>query len=390
MNLQPADRIGSIKPYFFASLGKKIVDMRSKGIDVIRLDMGSPDLPPADFIIDAMVSAARQANRHGYTLGSGTHRFRQAVSDHYKRRFGVALDPKSEAIDLIGSKEGLFIISQVLLNPGDVSLVPDPGYGVYASGARVAGADVHFAPLLEQNRFLPDLASIPEEILDRAKLLWMNYPNNPTGGTATLDDFARLLEFARSHDIFVAHDAPYTDVGFDGYKAPSLMQVPGAKEAAIEFNSLSKAYNMAGWRLGMAVGNAQVLKYIEDYKSQQDSAIFAPILAAGEAALSGDQAWIEERNAIYQDRRDATIKALAKTGLQADIPPAALYIWARVPEGTGSMDFCAQMLDEIGVSTTPGVVFGEHGEGFLRISLVSPVENIKKGMERIIDWMGAK
>lgn len=282
--MQPAQRMSVIKPYFFSSLGKKIVKMREEGRDVIRLDMGSPDLPPADFIIDAMAESARNSNTHGYTLGSGTQKFRKAVAEYYLTRFDVTVDPSSEVIDLIGSKEGLFFISQALLDPGDVALVPDPGYGVYASGARIAGADVYKMPLLAENNFLPDLNAIPDDIAARAKILWLNYPNNPTGATATLDFLADAVSFGRKHNIIIAHDAPYADVGFDGYRAPSILQVPDAKDVTIEFNSFSKVYNMAGWRLGMALGNAEVLGYIETLKSQKDSAIFAPILDAGIAA----------------------------------------------------------------------------------------------------------
>ena len=386
----PADRIKSIKPYFFAALGKKIVEMRADGKDIIRLDMGSPDLPPAAHIIQALVDAARREDTHGYTLGSGTHKFREAVADHYSRRFGVALDPKRNVIDLIGSKEGLFIISQVLLNPGDVSLVPDPAYGTYSSGARIAGGEVYSLPLLEENNFIPDLKIIPDDILRRAKLLWLNYPNNPTGAIADLKYFQEVIDFARKNDLLIAHDAPYVDVGFDGYRAPSLLEIPGSEEVAVEFNSLSKAYNMAGWRLGMAVGNEAILSRIEMYKSQKDSAHFAPILAAGEAALYGDQSWIVERNAVYQERRDVVIDALVNVGIQANVPKAALYVWARVPAGFLSMEFCEQMLEEIGVSTTPGSVFGKYGEGFLRISLITPTDRMREGLDRIKKWLPGK
>jgi LL-diaminopimelate aminotransferase len=364
--------------------------MRANGVDVIRLDMGSPDLPPAPHIIKALTDAARREDTHGYTLGSGTHQFREAVANHYSRRFGVELDPKTDVIDLIGSKEGLFIISQVLLNPGDVTLVPDPAYGVYSSGARVAGGEVHFMPLLAENKFLPDLNAIPEDKLAKAKILWLNYPNNPTGAIADLDYFQRVVDFGRKHHIIIAHDAPYVDVAFNGYRAPSLLEIPGASEVSVEFNSLSKAYNMAGWRVGMVSGKPEVLKHIEIYKSQQDSAHFAPVLAAGVAALSGDQSWIEDRNAVYQERRDLVIDALRTAGIHADIPRAAFYIWAELPKGFKSMDFCEQMLDEIGVSTTPGKVFGQFGEGFLRISLITPIARMREGLDRIVDWLAVK
>lgn len=384
--LKPADRIAAIKPYFFADLGKRIAALKAKGIDVVRLDIGSPDLPPPGFILEAMFESASRTDTHGYTLGL-THKFRLAVAAYYQKRFGVNLDPKTEAIDLIGSKEGLFILSQVLLNPGDVALVPDPGYAVYAMGAEIAGGQVQFMPLLERNAFLPDFEAIPAAPLKKAKVLWLNYPNNPTGAIADLAFFARAVAFARKHNLLLAHDNPYCNVGFNGYQAPSLLQVDGAKEVAVEFNSLSKTYNMAGWRLGMAAGNPEALKYIETYKSQQDSAIFAPLMAAGEAALLGDQGWLVERNRVYQTRRDAVLDELHRAGLRVAPPQAAFYIWAPVPEDENSIDFCARMLNESGVSTTPGVVFGKHGEGYFRISLVADIERLRVGAQRIAAWL---
>jgi len=382
---KPADRIAAIKPYFFADLGKRIAALKAKGMDVVRLDIGSPDLPPPGFILEAMFEAASRADTHGYTLGS-TQKFRKAVAAYYQKRFGVELDPVTEVIDLIGSKEGLFILSQVILNPGDVSLVPDPSYSVYAKSTEIAGGQVHYMPLLEKNSFLPDLEAIPAAAL-KAKILWLNYPNNPTGAIADLAFFERAVAFARKHNILIAHDNPYCDVGFNGYHAPSLLQVPGAKEVAVEFNSLSKTYNMAGWRVGMAVGHPDPLKFIETYKSQQDSAIFAPLMAAGEMAMLGDQGWLSERNRVYQARRDAVIDELHRAGLRVTPPQAAFYVWAPVPNGESSLDFCAKMLEESGVSTTPGVVFGKHGEGYFRISLVTDVERLREGAKRLAAWL---
>lgn len=383
---KPAERIAQIKPYFFADLGKRIATMKAKGADVVRMDIGSPDLPPPGFILAAMFESASRSDTHGYTLGQ-TQGFRKAIATYYKNRFGVDLDPKAEAIDLIGSKEGLFALSQVLLNPGDLALVPDPSYAVYAVGAQIAGADVYPMPLLATNAFLPDFDEIPPSVLKRAKILWLNYPNNPTGAIADLVFFQRAVDFAHKYNILIAHDNPYCDVGFNGYRAPSLMQVPGAKEVGVEFNSMSKTYNMAGWRVGMVVGNADVVKFIETYKSQQDSALFAPLLVAAEAAMLGDQSWLNERNRVYQARRDAVIDVLHSAGLRVEPPQAALYIWATVPRNEGSMDFCAKMLEDTAVSTTPGLVFGKHGEGYFRISLVGDVERLRQGAGRISAWM---
>jgi LL-diaminopimelate aminotransferase len=384
----PSDRIASFKPYFFAGLSKKLADLKANSVDVIRIDMGSPDLPPRDFIVDSLVESARRPDTHGYTQNAGTPAFRKAVAEYYMNRFEVELDPQKEIIGLIGSKEGLFTLSQVMLNPGDVSLVPDPGYPVYSASSIIAGAKIVNMPLLKENGFLPDLNAITEEDLAKAKIMWLNYPNNPTGAIAPYTFFEEVVLFARKHNILIAHDAPYSDVCFDHYHAPSLMQVPGAKEVAIEFNSLSKTYNMAGWRLGMAVGNADVLNYMSTYKSQVDSSLFEPISAAGIAAMTSDQDWIEERNDVYQERRDIVVAGLRKAGFSVDTPKAAIYVWAHLPEGINdSLTFCDKLLEETGVSTTPGIVYGQYGEGFIRISLGTSTDRIREAMQRIINWM---
>ncbi len=385
---RPSDRIASFKPYFFASLNQKIAELKASGVDVIRIDMGSPDLPPADFIIDCLTAAARRPDVHGYTPNGGTLAFRRAISDYYASRFQVELDPQKEAVALLGSKEGLFNLSQVCVNPGDIVLVPNPGYPVYQASGIIAGAEIYPLPLLSENHFLPDLDSIPEWILERSRLLWLNYPNNPTGAIAPISFFEKVVAFARKHQILVAHDAPYADVCFDGYKAPSILQVPGAKEVAIEFNSLSKTYNMAGWRLGMAVGNAEVIRYLHTYKSQMDSSHFEAVLQAGIAALTGDQSWIEERNQIYQHRRDIALSGLRQAGFIAETPPAAIYIWAHLPQGyTDSTTFCNQLLEETGVSITPGVVYGKFGEGYIRISLGAATNRLQEAIQRILTWV---
>jgi LL-diaminopimelate aminotransferase len=386
--IQPSERIASFKPYFFASLSQKINLLRANGIDVIRLDMGSPDLPPPSFITDALVEAARLPDTHGYSQMGGTPEYKKACMQYYQKRFGVDLDPQKEVLGLLGSKEGLFALSQVLLNPGDIALVPDPAYPVYTAGAMMAGAEVVYMPLLAENNFLPNLNAIPAGVAQRAKILWLNYPNNPTGAVAPLSFFEQVVEFARKHQLFVAHDAPYNDVCFGGYDAPSLMQVPGAKEVGMEFNSLSKTYNMAGWRLGMAVGNAQVISYIHTYKSQVDSAHFEPILRAAAAAMLGDQSWLADRNKIYEERRDIIVSSLRQAGFTVQTPPAAIYVWARLPEGSGdSTEFCSRLLEETGVSMTPGVVYGQSGEGYIRISIGTPTERIREAMRRLLEWI---
>lgn len=385
--MKAAERIAHIRPYFFAQLGKRINKLRAEGVDVIRMDMGSPDLPPAGEVIEALVATAKRPDTHGYTLGSGTQLFREAAAEYYQRRYGVELNPVGEVIDLIGSKEGLFILSQVMLNPGDLALVPDPAYAVYAKGAEIAGGQAYAMPLLAENAFLPHLGVIPVDVLERAKLLWLNYPNNPTGAIADLAYYKKVIDLARKYEILVASDAPYTDVGFDGYRAPSLLEVEGAKEVAIEFNSFSKTFNMAGWRLGIAAGNSDAVGFIETYKSQQDSAGFSAIMAAGMAAMQLDQEWLDARNRIYQQRRDAVLDGLHAAGLRVQPPQAALYIWVPIPGRESSADFCVRLLEETGVSVTPGSVFGKHGEGYLRISLVTSLERLQEGTQRMADWL---
>ncbi len=388
MEIKPAERIASFKPYFFAQLNQKLSTLKNQGVDIIRIDMGSPDLPPIPPIIDSLIESAKRSDTHGYTPNGGTPPFKKAIADYYQRRFAIELDPIQETLALIGSKEGLFNLSQVLVNPGDYVIIPDPGYPVYKSSGIIAGAKIYGMPLLEKNKFLPDLKSIPEEVASKTKILWLNYPNNPTGAVASLEFFKETVEFARNFHIVVAHDAPYADICFDGYVAPSILQIPNAKECCIEFNSLSKTYNMAGWRLGMAVGNKDVIRYLHTYKSQMDSSHFAPILEAGINALSGDQEWISDRNMIYQTRRDIVIKGLKKAGFSAETPPAAIYVWARLPQGNhDSMSFCAKLLEETGVSTTPGIVYGSHGEGYIRISLGTATKRIEEAMQRIISWV---
>jgi LL-diaminopimelate aminotransferase len=388
VQFRPSERIAPFKPYFFATLNQKINELKTKNMDIIRLDMGSPDLPPADFIVDSLERAARKPDNHGYTPFGGTPPYRQAVATYYRQRFGVEVDPNKEVLGLIGSKEGLFGLSQILINPGDYSLIPDPGYPVYTAGTQIAGGQIYHLPLLSENHFLPDLDAIPDEIARQAKILWLNYPNNPTGAVAPLEFFAKAVEFGRKYNVLVAHDAPYVDVCFDGYVAPSILQVSGAKDVAVEFNSLSKSYNMGGWRLGMAVGNQQVIGYLNTYKSQVDSSHFGPILEAGITAMTGDQSWLEERNQIYQYRRDIVLKGLRACGFTVQTPPASIYVWAHLPEGfTNSTQFCEKLLEDTGVSATPGVVYGEFGEGYLRISLGMATNRIKEAIERLTRWL---
>ena len=387
INYVPSDRIAGFKPYFFVQLSQKITELKSMGVDIIRLDMGSPDMPPEGKIIEKLRQEVLRPDVHAYSPSGGTQEFKEAVGTYYLNRYGVELDPVSEVFTLIGSKEGLFALSQVLLNPGDVSLVPDPGYPVYSASGRIAGAEILSIPLLETNNFLPDLDAIPQDKLRKAKIIWVNYPNNPTGATATEVFYKKLINFAHQNNLLIAHDAPYADVTFDGYRAMSILQFDGAQEVTVEFNSLSKMYNMAGWRLGMAVGNAQVIKFLGTYKSQQDSSHFTPIMSAGMCALTSDQNWIKDRNLIYQERRDIIVSSLINAGIEVNNPKAAIYIWVKLPENEkSSINFCTRLLEETGVSTTPGSVFGLFGEGYLRISLCTSTSRISEAMERFTQW----
>jgi len=388
MNIKPAKRIEKIKPYFFADLEKKVIKLRNTGMDVIRLDMGSPDLPPENFIIESLASSARRSDTHGYGQSGGSYSLRSAFAQYYETRFNVELDIEKEVLGLIGSKEGLFNLSQVLVDPGDIVLVPDPCYPVYSVGAMIAQAKMYSMPLLAENDFLPDFTKIPEDVAKSAKLMWLNYPNNPTGAVAPLSFFKEAVRFAGTYNILIAHDAPYVDVCFDNYIAPSILQVENAKDVAVEFNSLSKTYNMAGWRVGVAVGNPEIIRLLKVYKSQLDSSHFKPIMFAAEAALLGDQKWIFNRNQIYQQRRDIIVGTLSKLGFSLEIPKASLYVWAQIPGSCqDSISFCDSLLRESGVSVTPGVVYGNSGEGYIRISLVTPCDRLMEALQRIKNWM---
>jgi LL-diaminopimelate aminotransferase len=388
--MKPADRLGQLKPYFFATLNNSINLLRSQGVDVIRLDIGSPDLPPADFIIQALVEAAQEKDVHGYAAYGGTKLFREAICTYYETRFGVRLDPYEEVVGLIGSKEGVFNLSQALLNPGDVVLLPDPSYPTYAAGAEIAGAEIYYIPIRKKFGFKPVLEEIPGEVLGRAKILWLNFPNNPTGATVDYEYFENVIEFASQHNLLVLHDAPYLDINFDGYRAPSILEIPGAKDVAVEFNSLSKTYNMAGWRLGMAVGNAAVLRFLYLLKLKIDTSNFSPLQTAGARALTGDQTWVQEKNVIYQQRRDRVLKGFHGTPFEAIKPNAGMYIWIQLPVGVNEGTFCEQLVSETGVSMTPGTVFGPGGSGFVRISLCTPLAQIEEALDRFSVWVQRK
>jgi LL-diaminopimelate aminotransferase len=345
--------------------------------------MGDPDLPPPVEVIEALCRSAEHPGQHRYPGYRGTPALREAIAGYYQRRFGVTLRPKSEVTPLIGSKEGIVNLALACLDPGDLVLVPDPGYAPYAMGAALAGAEVYTFPLLPDRGFLPDLEAIPPGVANRARLMWLNYPNNPTGATADLRFFSGAVEFARRYGLLLCHDAPYCDVGYDGYLAPSLLQAPGALEIAIEFNSLSKTYNMPGWRLGMAVGNSEALDALARVKSNVDSGIFGPLQEAAVQALSVDPAWISHRNGVYQERLELVLEGLELAGMAVSRPRATLYAWAGVPSGWKSEAFALALLEQTGVAVAPGPFFGSAGEGYVRLSVTASTHRIRQAMERI-------
>jgi LL-diaminopimelate aminotransferase len=385
--MRQANRIAKLPSYFFAQLGKQIAELKKEGMDVIRIDIGSPDLPSPDFILQELYRSAADPTHHSYAGYYGIPALRQAMADYYQKRFGVKLNPDTQVVPLIGSKEGIAHVPTAFVNAGDVVLVPDPGYPTYRMSVRLVEGKTYSLPLLSRNDYLPDLEAIPQKVLQRSVVLWLNYPNNPTGAVASLDFFERAVDFAHRHDLLICHDAPYADVTYDGYIAPSMLQVDGANDVVLEFNSLSKSHNMAGWRVGMAVGNAQAVNALALVKTNLDSGIFRPIQDAAIVALTGDQSWLAERNAIYQKRRDIVLAALKQAGLPVRKPKASLYLWPQVPAGITSADFARRLLKETGVSVTPGTVFGQHGEGHVRISLGQVTDRIHRAMERLVDFM---
>jgi len=376
-------RLRNIPPYPFARWAARVQAARDQGLDVIRLDIGNPDLPPADEVIEALTRAAHDPGQHGYPGYRGIPALREAIAQAYADRFDVSLDPEAHVVPLMGSKEGIVHMALAALDPGDVVLVPDPGYAPYSMGGILAEADVYPLPLLAENGFLPDLGAIPEGVAERAKLMWLNYPNNPTGATADLGFFADAVGFARRHDLILCHDAPYCDVTYGGYTAPSVLQVDGAMDIAVEFNSFSKTYNMAGWRLGMAVGNMDTLAALAQIKSNIDSGIFRPIQEAGVRALSLPREWIERRNALYEERMDLLIDGLTAAGFEVKAPRATLYLWTPLPKGQESEPFATALLQETGVAVAPGPFFGPAGEGYVRISVTAPTDHIEEAMDRL-------
>ena len=381
-----ANRVSQVPPYLFVQISRKIAEKRAQGIEVISFGIGDPDITTPNSVVDTLREAALDPPNHRYPESDGLPEFRRAVIDWYALRFGVSLDPEKEVLSLIGAKEGIGHVALCFVEPGDIALIPDPSYPVYSVGTLFAGGESHTMPLLEQNGWLPDLGAIPETVAHKATVMWLNYPNNPTGAIADLEFFKKAVDFGRKYDVAILHDASYSEVAYDGYRPISFLQTPGAMEVGAEFHSLSKSYNMTGWRVGMAVGNADMIKALFQIKANLDSGIPQSIQEMAMEALTGPQTCVEDNIVIYQKRRDRVIAALTTMGLKVEVPKSSLYIWPRVPEGFTSAEFAARLLDEIDIVVTPGSSYGQQGEGYIRFSLTTPDEQVEKGCQRLENW----
>ncbi len=379
-------RVTDLPPYLFVEISKKMAAKRARGEEIISFAIGDPDIATPVHIIDELVKAARDPVNHQYPESEGLPEFKKSVSAWYQQRFNITLNAEKEVVSLIGAKEGIAHIALCLIDEGDIALMTDPGYPVYSIGTKLCGGIPYYLPVNEANHYLPDLESIPQNVLKRSKVLWLNYPNNPTGATAGLDFFNRAVEFAKQNDLVICHDGPYTEVSYDGYQPVSFLQARGAKEVGIEFHSLSKSYNMTGWRIGMAVGNPNVIDALRRMKSNLDSGVPKAIQRMAISALNGPQDCITEHNLIYQRRRDKMVNTLNKLGLYCRSPQASLYIWAKCPYGYTSAGLAAELIDRAGVVVTPGTGYGPQGEGYIRLSLTISDENLEKGLHKLSQW----
>ena len=385
MNFMVSERLKKLPPYLFAEIDRVKRELRSQGKELIDLGVGDPDQPTPPHVIEALARAARDPSTHTYALDSGMEELREAIADWYLRRFGVELDPATEVLPLLGSKEGIAHIPLAFINPGDVALVPSPAYPVYAIATTFAGGTPYEMPLVKENNFLPDLSAIPEEVLGKAKMMFLNYPNNPTAALATLDFFKTVVDFAEKHNIMICHDFAYSEMAFDGYVPPSFLETPGAKDVGIEFHSLSKTYNMTGWRIGWAAGNSEIIGGLGRIKSNIDSGIFEAIQVAGIEALEGDQQCIADMRAIYTERRDILVAGLKNLGINAEAPKATFYVWFEAPSGYTSSSFAGLLLEKAGIVATPGNGFGDPGEGYVRMALTVSKERLAEAVRRMAE-----
>ena len=379
----PAKRLEKLPPYLFAELERKIEEKKKAGIDVISLGIGDPDIPTPDPIIEVMHKQVAEPATHKYPSNRGRIEFRQAVSDFYRKRFNVKLDVDSEIIPALGAKECIYNLCFAFLDPGDVALASDPGYPVYTSGPVLAGAEALLMPLLPENDFAPDLQSLPQDRVERARVMFINYPNNPTGAVVPEGYFAQVVDFASSNQILVVHDNAYSETTYDGYVAPSFLETPGAKDVGIEVFSLSKGYNMTGWRCATVIGNPKALEHYWRLKTNIDSGMFEAVQLAGASALQGSQDAVHEMCATYEQRRDLVIDALRQIDINVQPPKGAIYVWAPVPSGFTSASFAEHVLEKAAVVVSPGSSFGPSGEGFFRISLTVPDDRLKEAVSRI-------
>ncbi|MDI6734899.1 MAG: LL-diaminopimelate aminotransferase [bacterium] len=383
MNIALANRINGLPQYLFAKIDELKKQAAKKGIDLIDISIGDPDMPTPPHIIEALKEAAANSKNHQYPSYNGLLELRVAIANWYKDRFGVELDPEKEVLPLIGSKEGIGHIPFAFVNPGDIVLVPDPGYPVYQASTTLVGGNSYTVPLREQNNFLPALSEIPQNILSQAKLFFLNYPNNPTSATCSREFFQEVVEFANRHNIIICHDAAYSEIYFDGIKPVSFLQADGAKEVGVEFHSLSKTYNMTGWRIGFVVGNEQVIAGLLKLKTNLDSGIFQAVQYAGIKALTSSQDCVEEMRRIYQSRRDTLVNGLNNIGWEVKKPKATFYVWVNTPNHPTSSEVVTKLIEETGIVTTPGVGFGYYGEGYIRMALTVDEERLKQAIDRI-------
>ena len=381
--IEPADRIKTLPPYLFAAIDEMKKKAIARGMDIINLGIGDPDLPTPAPIVERMRQEVGNPKHHQYPSYEGMLTFRQAVATWYQRRFGVSLDAGAEVLTLIGSKEGIGHVPLAMVNPGDVVLVPTPGYPVYPVGTGFAGGVSYMMPLTKANRYLPDLAAIPADVARKAKLMFLNYPNNPTSATAGKEFFKRVVDFAQEHRVIVCHDAAYSEIYYDGRRPASFLEADGAKEVGVEFHSLSKTFNMTGWRIGFAVGNTQVLAALGKVKSNLDSGVFQAVQEAGITALQSGEALVDGIRSVYQERRDVLLTGLKRIGLEVEPLHAAFYVWITVPKSFTSASFTAYLLEKAGIVTTPGNGFGDAGEGYIRMTLCTNKERLAEAVERI-------
>ena len=388
--MKVSKRISELQPYLFVEISKKIAEKRAKGEEVISFAIGDPDIPTPPHIIERLCREAQDPDNHRYPESAGLPELSEAIAEWYQKRFDISLNPETEVLPLIGSKEGIAHIAFCYIDSGDYALVTDPGYPVYSISTLLAGGEVHYLPINEKNNYLPDLNSVPQEVLENTKMLWINYPNNPTAAVADLDFYNQVVEFAGKNDIVVCHDGPYSEVAYDGYQPVSFLQAEGARDVGVEFHSLSKSYNMTGWRIGMVVGNAEIVGALRTLKSNLDSGIPQAIQYMAIEALKGPQDCIAEHNAIYQRRRDLVVEVLENIGLEVKTPKASLYVWAKVPEGYNSVEFTANLLDQVSVAVTPGVGYGKNGEGYVRLSLTISDAALVKGLSKLSGWRNTR